>query len=165
MTAVEAGDDAVRDDIVIEPMRASHVPDVAAIEARTFDSPWTEGMFRQEVSDTYLSRPWVAVENGRVVGYVISWFLREEVHLLNIAIDGTRRGRGYGRRMMQHLIDEAMRGGRELITLEVRESNTPARRLYDSFGFRVIGRRREYYQDNREDAVVMLLDLRGGGSR
>ena len=148
---------------MIEPRRAIHVPEVAAIEERTFDSPWTEGMFRQEVADSYLSRPWVALEDGRVVGYVISWFLREEVHLLNIAIDESRRGRGYGRRMMRHLVDEAARGGRDLITLEVRESNAPARRLYEFFGFRVIGRRREYYQDNREDAVVMLLDLREGG--
>jgi ribosomal-protein-alanine N-acetyltransferase len=164
VTAVEAGEagNSAMEDLVIERMRASHVPDVAAIEDRTFDSPWTEGMFVQEVADSYLSRSWVAVKGRRVVAYVISWFLREEVHLLNIAVDESHRGKGYGRRMMQHLIDEAVRGGRGSVTLEVRESNLPARRLYESFGFQVVGRRKEYYQDNREDAVVMTLDLRSG---
>jgi len=154
--AVEA-----HDELVIETMQTNHVSAVVAIEERTFDSPWTEGMFRQEVADGYLSRSWVATVGGVVVGYIISWFLRDEVHLLNIALDPDHRGRGYGKRMMQYLIDEAVHAGRDVITLEVRESNTPARHLYESFGFVNVGRRLGYYQDNREDAVVMTLTFRG----
>lgn len=150
-------------DIVIEPMQGAHVAEVVAIERRTFDSPWTEGMFRQEVSDGYLSRSWVALRDGRVIGYLISWFLREEVHLLNVAVDSTFRGRGYGRRLIEYLVDQTVQGGRDVITLEVRESNAVARALYESFGFETIGRRRGYYQDNHEDAVVMILNIRGPG--
>jgi len=154
MSAVEA-----HDELAIEPMVSGHVRAVVTIEERTFDSPWTEAMFRQEVADGYLSRSWVATLGGRVIGYLISWFLREEVHLLNIAVDPDFRGRGYGRQMMRHLVHEAVHGGREMITLEVRESNAPARRMYESFGFVNVGRRLGYYQDNREDAVVMNLYL------
>lgn len=162
MSALDAATPRGRssDDIAIEPMRRGHVADVVAIERRTFDSPWTEGMFRQEVSDGYLSRSWVAVRDGTVVGYLISWFLREEVHLLNVAVDAGCRGRGYGRRLVKYLLDQAVQGGRDVITLEVRESNAVARRLYESFGFATIGRRKGYYQDNHEDAIVMILDVR-----
>jgi ribosomal-protein-alanine N-acetyltransferase len=148
--------------LILEPMRVEHVPEVVAIERSVFDSPWTEGMFRQEVNDHYLSRSWVATNGARVIGYLVSWFLRDEVHLLNIALHPGHRGRGYGRQLLEHLVDEAVHGGRYVITLEVRESNLPARRLYESFGFVDVGRRRGYYQDNREDAIVMMLDLRAG---
>lgn len=147
-------------DLAVEPMRAEHVPEVVAIENSVFDNPWTEGMFRQEVNDHYLSRSWVATHDGSVVGYLVSWFLRDEVHLLNIALHPGQRGKGYGRRLLAHLIEQTVQGGRYVITLEVRESNLPARRLYESFQFVKIGRRRGYYQDNREDAIVMMLDLR-----
>jgi ribosomal-protein-alanine N-acetyltransferase len=140
-------------------MGARHVRDVAAIENDLFDNPWTEGMFRQEVADGYLSRSWVALLDGRVVGYTVSWFLRDEVHLLNIAVAREHQGSGYARRMLATLIDAARLGGRKLVTLEVRESNLIARRLYAAFGFQPVGRRKHYYQDNREDAVVMNLDL------
>lgn len=164
MTAVESSD-GIGDALVIETMQAGHVSEVAALEEFIFDSPWTVGMFRQEVSDRYLSRPWVATMGGRLIGYLISWFLREEVHLLNIAVDPAYQGRGFGRQMLQHLIDEAVHNGRDVITLEVRESNAPARHMYESFGFAVVGRRAGYYQDNREDAVVMTLDLRRDGGQ
>ncbi len=151
--------------LTLVPMSRAHIPEIIAIEDDLFDSPWTEPMFRQEVADDFLSRSWVAVVDGRVVGYMVTWFLREEVHLLNIAVARAHQGNGYARRMLSELIDRSVRGGRDLITLEVRESNDSARRLYDAHGFVVVGRRKNYYQDNREDAVVMTLDvrdLRGG---
>jgi ribosomal-protein-alanine N-acetyltransferase len=149
-----------RGELVLEPMRSEHVEQVVAIERTIFDSPWTRGMFRQEVADRYLSRSWVAILEGRVIGYLITWFLRDEVHLLNIGIHPDCQGRGYGRRMLDYLISQAVQSDRDSITLEVRSSNRVARRLYESFGFVAVGRRKGYYQDNREDAVVMLLDLR-----
>ncbi len=146
-------------EVLLERMCGAHIPEIVAIEADLFDGPWTESMFRQEVSDSYLSRPWVAVLDGRVVGYMVTWFLRDEVHLLNIAVARAHQGKGYARRMLSELIDECVRGGRDLITLEVRESNVSARRLYDAHGFVVVGQRKNYYQNDREDAVVMMLDV------
>jgi ribosomal-protein-alanine N-acetyltransferase len=144
-------------------MQNEHVRDVVAIEEQLFDNPWTEGMFRQEVTDGYLSRSRVALLEGHVVGYTVSWFLRDEVHLLNIAVAREHQGRGYARRMLVWLIGEAERCGRGTITLEVRESNVAARSLYEAQGFVVTGRRQNYYHDNREDAVVMTLRLREDG--
>ena len=146
-------------ELSLERMRGAHIPEILAIEEDLFDGPWTESMFHQEVSDSYLSRPWVAMLDGRVVGYMVTWFLRDEVHLLNIAVARAHQGKGYARRMLSELIDESVRGGRDLITLEVRESNHSARRLYDAHGFIVVGRRKSYYQDNHEDAVVMTLNV------
>jgi len=148
-------------DVRIEPMLASHLPEVCAIENDLFDTPWTEGMFRQEVEDNYLARPFVALHDGRVVGYIIPWFLREEVHLLNIAVARHFQRRGLARRLMTHLIALSRDGHRELISLEVRTGNTAARALYDSYGFRGVAVRRNYYQDSGEDALVMVLHIDG----
>jgi ribosomal-protein-alanine N-acetyltransferase len=153
-------------EISIEPMTAVHVPDVVALEAELFDHPWTTGMFLQEVEDNHLSRPFVALHNGRVVGYLISWFLRDEVHLLNIGVTPRLQRRGIARRFVDHLIALARLERRGWVTLEVRVGNTPALALYESCGFRKVKRRRDYYEDTGEDAIVMVLVLgeKGSGS-
>jgi len=147
--------------LVIERMRVAHVREIVAIENDLFDGPWTEGMFRQEVRDEFLSRPLVGLVDGAVVAYMIAWFLREEVHLLNIAVARAHQGRGYARALLTRLIGMAREGGRTSISLEVRVSNLRAIRLYESFGFFSVGRRKEYYQNNREDALIMTLDVEG----
>ena len=90
---------------------------------------------------------------------MISWFLADEVHLLNIGIAPAFQRRGYARRLMEHLVELAESDGREHIILEVREGNTAARNLYDSMGFAQIGTRKRYYEDSLEDAIVMILHL------
>jgi ribosomal-protein-alanine N-acetyltransferase len=147
------------DDIAITPMNDVHIAEVCAIEGDLFDTPWTEEMFRQEVQDNYLARPFVAVSAGEVVGYIIPWFLREGVHLLNIAVVRGLQRRGLARRMLAHLIALARDGGRELISLEVRADNAAALSLYESCRFKEVGLRRNYYQESGEDAVVMVLRL------
>jgi ribosomal-protein-alanine N-acetyltransferase len=146
-------------ELVIEPMRSAHVRQVVAIEGDLFEGPWTDGMFRQEIRDGFLSRPLVGLVDGVVVAYVIAWFLRDEVHLLNLAVARAHQGRGHARRMLSRLIEMAREGRCGNISLEVRVSNTRAIRLYESFGFSIAGRRKDYYQDNREDALIMVLEL------
>lgn len=153
------------DTLTIEPMRERHLDAVVAIEGRLFPTPWTVGMFRQEIADNVLSRSVVAMRDGAVVGYLVAWFVHEEVHLLNVAVDPDYQRRGYGRRLLEDLIARARAEQRSLVTLEVRVGNTSARRLYESFGFVAAGRRRRYYRDTGEDATIMLLDLRRQGSR
>jgi len=147
--------------IVIERMGAEHVTEVHRIECELFGTPWSEGMFRQEVEhDASFSRPFVAVGgDGELIGYMINWFVSNEVHLLNIGVAPAHQRNGYARQMMDYLIDLSRRDGREYIILEVRESNNAARHLYDSLGFKRIGIRERYYEDSREDAVVMMLPL------
>ena len=83
--------------IEIDTMRACHLPAVLAIEKDLFDSPWTEGMFQQEVDSHHLSRPLVTLADGRVVGYLVAWLLREEVHLLNVAVARPFQRKGLAR--------------------------------------------------------------------
>jgi ribosomal-protein-alanine N-acetyltransferase len=153
------------DALTIEPMRERHLDDVLAIEGRLFPTPWTEGMFRQEIADNVLSRSVVALHGGVVVGYLVAWFVHQEVHLLNVGVDPDYQRRGFGRRLVSDLVARARAERRALVTLEVRVGNAPARRLYESFGFVEAGVRRRYYRDSGEDAIVMLLDLREDGAR
>jgi ribosomal-protein-alanine N-acetyltransferase len=85
--------------------------------------------------------------------------VRDEVHLLNLAVHPTRRRRGYGRRLMDHLLGFARAHRCHYLTLEVRRSNAAAIALYEEYGFRSVGVRPRYYQDSREDALVMALEL------
>ena len=147
------------DDVVMERLAESHLADVVRIERESFAAPWTESMFRQEVEETWLSRSFVAVLDGRVVGYIIAWFLRGEVHILNLAVAPGHQRRGIGRRMLDHVIDLAEDGMHHLATLEVRASNEPAKLLYVTTGFAPVGIRRRYYRDNDEDAIVMVKRL------
>jgi len=147
-------------DLRIEKMKRKHLGDVLRIERAAYPAPWTEAMFAQEVEDTTISRSFVAMNGGALVGYEVSWFLREEVHLLNIAVDAEHQGRGIGAKLVEFLLDLASSEHRDLITLEVRPTNDRALALYRRFGFERVGVRKNYYVDDREDAILMMLDLR-----
>ena len=148
-------------DVTLETMRHIHIPAVLEIEHESFTSPWTGEMFRQEVEDNGLSRSFVALDDGRVVAYFVAWFLNQEVHLLNIAVASSHRRRGIGRYLMRYLMDMAKRELKLLITLEVRESNAAAIELYRSFGFTRVGLRPHYYQDDKENALLMARRISG----
>ena len=141
--------------VQLEPFADEHIAGVLKVERECFPAPWTEAMFRQEVEEKWLSRSFVAVEKGVVIGYVIAWFLRGEVHILNLAVAKSQQRRGIARRMLAHVVDLAESEHCQMITLEVRVSNEPAKLLYLSLGFAPVGIRRRYYHDNNEDAIVM----------
>ena len=144
----------------IEPMTGAHLDGVLALEETLFsEGPWTREMFCQELEDLAMSRPVVATIDGDVVGYMATWFLRDEVHLLNIGVAKAHQRKGYGRRMVEHLIHQARVGMRALVMLEVRAGNEAARALYESLGFAQVAVRKRYYEETGEDAVVMVLDL------
>jgi ribosomal-protein-alanine N-acetyltransferase len=144
-------------EIVIEAMRRGHIPAVLEIEKDEFSAPWTEEMFRQEIEDNELSRAFVALVDGRIVGYMASWFVRDQVHLLNIAVASPFKRRGIASRMLRFLIDLSVREKKELITLEVRASNEDAITFYKVFGFQRFGVSKGYYPENDEDALLMIL--------
>lgn len=147
-------------DIVIEPMEMGHVADVLVIEHELFPAPWTRGMFVQEVEEKWLSRSFIATLDGKIVGYIIAWLLRGEMHVLNLAVAKAHQRAGIGRRLMEYVLAIAVAEQVRLVTLEVRVSNEPAKRLYMSMGFAPVGVRRRYYHDNSEDALVMTLRLK-----
>ena len=110
------------------------------------------------------ARCWVTREEGRVIGYLCLWEISDEVHITNIAVQPACRRRGIARTLLGWVLDD-MRGRKfRLVVLEVRPSNIEAKSLYESFGFRVIGRRRGYYYDTGEDALVMEADLQSAQS-
>lgn len=140
-------------------MTIQHLPQVLAIERDAFTAPWSNEVFMHELQGIDVSRSFVALLGERVLGYMIAWFIDEEVHLINIAVAKTERRRGIGSLLLIHLIDRSLDEERKLITLEVRASNVSAASLYRSFEFEYIGIRERYYSDNREDAILMALDL------
>jgi ribosomal-protein-alanine acetyltransferase len=146
-------------DIEIKPMRIRHIPEILKIESRVFALPWSEDMFRFELSRMGVSRLYVALLRNRVVGYEMAWFLEDEVHLINIAVAPEYQHRKIGSRLLEHLIAEATRAGAGSITLEVRKSNRRAQTFYRAFHFEYIGVRDNYYSDNQEDAILLMLDL------
>ncbi len=145
--------------VEIRPMQVSHLPEILTIEREVFPSPWTEGMFRQELSRIYVSRLYVALLGDRVVGYELAWFIEDVVHLINIAVAKSYQHRRIGTKLLKHLQEEAVEENKRYITLEVRRSNETAQEFYKAFCFDVAGVRKKYYSDNHEDAVLMILDL------
>jgi ribosomal-protein-alanine N-acetyltransferase len=140
-------------------MTAADIENVIAIERASFQFPWSTRFFLDELQ-VDCARSILAEVEGRIVGYVLFWFLPEEVDIHNIAVHPDFRRQGIGRLLLEQVVDAARRQERLRVTLDVRFSNAPAQNLYRSFGFVIRGLRKGYYSDNGEDALVMALELR-----
>ena len=140
-----------------EPLRYEHLRQMAQIEQEAFDQPWSERMFIPEVEDEnayYL----VGVRGDEVVCYGGFHKVLDEAHSTNIAVRADSRGRGIGTLLMSELISRARMLGVKYMTLEVRDNNENAIKLYKSFGFTVEGIRKKYY-NNVHDALIMWATL------
>jgi len=136
----------------IRPLAYSDLPQVAGIERRSFPTPWSSAMFVLELS----KRSGVclaAVQEKRLVGYLVCSRYADVWHLMNIAVDPAARRQGIASALLAEMLERA--GQHEQYTLEVRPSNASAIALYERFGFRSSGTRRSYYRDTGEDAVIM----------
>lgn len=140
--------------VVFRPMMRVDVPKVAKIERACFRSPWTERMLRSELKNE-LAHYHVLEENGVMAGYLGMWVLDDEAHITNVAVLPEFRGRGYGRLQMLRGMEAALALDANRMTLEVRQSNFVAQNLYFSLGFEAAGRRKKYYQDSGEDALIL----------
>jgi [ribosomal protein S18]-alanine N-acetyltransferase len=138
----------------IRPLGYSDLPQVIALERRAFTAPWSLAMFVLELSKpSGLCLAAVDNETSKLVGYLILARYDTVWHLMNVAVDPTRRREGIARAMLDQMFERA--GRDEAYTLEVRISNAPALALYRSYGFRSAGTRPRYYRDTGEDAVIM----------
>jgi ribosomal-protein-alanine N-acetyltransferase len=135
------------------------IDQVLEIERESFSEPWSRKNFEYELLQLDVSELIVAVVGKRVIGYTVTWFLGDEVHLANVAVRANRRERGVGRVLVEDVIARARRSRAHRVLLEVRESNFEARNLYDSLGFLPVGIRRDYYRKEKEDAVLMQCVL------
>jgi len=137
------------------------LPSVISIERRSFPTPWSLAMFVLELSKP--SGICLAAEDSEgLVGYLVCARYDDVWHLMNVAVHPQRRRRGIATDLIEKLFDEAGPGAR--FTLEVRVSNSSAIEMYRRFGFRSAGRRRRYYHDNGEDALIMWLEAAEGAS-
>jgi ribosomal-protein-alanine N-acetyltransferase len=140
--------------IAFRRLTYADLPAVLSIERRSFPAPWSLAMFVLEVSKP--SGVCLAATAGdEIVGYLVCSRYADVFHLMNVAVDPDLRRRGIAVRMIEQMLDEA--GRDERYTLEVRVSNHPAIAMYERLGFRRAGRRRRYYSDNGEDAMIMWL--------
>lgn len=161
-----------------EEMKWEDVPEVMAIEHRSFTLPWSANTYRHELLEntnghyyvlrhrgdgtrprtSWLSRLVHPVPGVSMVGYGGFWLITDEAHISTIAIDVGWRGRGLGEYLLASLVERAMNMRAAQVTLEVREGNLAAQNLYRKYGFSVSGKRPRYYQDNHENALLMTVD-------
>lgn len=145
--------------MMIRPMEESDLPRILEIEQACFDSPWAPQSFVSELRDNEYARYFCLEHEGKIIGYMGLWFILEEGHITNVAIHPGYQGMGRGEFLMSSVIDLMVKEGMERMTLEVRVSNIPAQKLYERLGFATAGVRKGYYSDNREDALIMWLDI------
>jgi len=140
-------------DLSLRRLTYSDLPQVIAIERRSFPTPWSLAMFVLELSEPS-SICLAATAGGRVAGYLVCSRYDAVWHIMNICIDPDRRRQGIATALLQRLLERVNDPDAQL-TLEVRPTNEGAIRLYEGLGFTSAGRRPRYYQDNGEDAVIM----------
>lgn len=131
------------------------------VERVSFNDPWSRDAFNNELINamtTYL----VAEEDGDILGFVGMWEVLGEGQITNVAVHTKARRRGIGQALIEALIDYSKAKNLEVLILEVRESNEPAKTLYSLNGFKVIGERKNYYTQPTEDALLMALSLEIG---
>lgn len=143
--------------LLIRKMMLEDIPAVVELDRIAFSLPWPERSFRFEIADNPAARCWVAEVDGRVVGMVVGWLLVDEIHIATIATHPDFRRQGIGRKLLSHTLRRAFEEGAQSSFLEVRESNLAAQEMYREFGYEPTGRRKRYYKDNDEDAILMNL--------
>ena len=134
------------------------------LERLSFKTPWSRASFRYEITQNRVARCLVVRLDGRLVGYLCLWEIGYEIHITNLAVHPDRRRQGLARSLIQSVLEDGRGRGVTLAFLEVRPTNSEALGLYESLGFSVIGRRKGYYFDTGEDALVMETRLAGARS-
>ena len=144
--------------MVIRRMTLEDLPSVIELDTLSFSLPWPERSFRFELTDNPASRCWVVELDGKIVGMIVAWLLVDEAHIATIATHPDHRRQGIARNLLTYALRYMSKEGAVSSLLEVRESNTAAQEMYRKFGFEAVGRRKRYYKDTNEDAILMTLN-------
>ena len=144
----------------IRAIREEDVRQIHEIETLCFAMPWSEESILHDVKENVVAR-WLVMDDGegRVLAYAGMWFVLDEAHVCNVAVHPDFRGRGYGKQIFEALEALAVENSMAMMTLEVRRSNTVAQNLYHACGFLDVGYRKRYYEDNKEDALIMYKEF------
>lgn len=143
--------------IVIEKMNIDDIDNVLEVEQDCFSVPWSRDSFVREITNNSVALYLVAKIENKAVGYIGVWKIIDEGHITNVAVHSKYRGLGIGNELVSTLLSLCKEDGITAFTLEVRKSNIIAQSLYKKYGFTECGVRKGYYQDNKEDAVIMWL--------
>ncbi len=136
------------------------VPAIVAIERAAFTDPWSPRSFREALAHSAVYFAVARRDETEVAGYVVAWFVADEGEIANLAVSPNAWGAGIGRALLDAALEEGRRRDVAAVYLEVRDSNDRARRLYRSRGFEEVGRRRRYYAQPVEDAIVLRRTLK-----
>ncbi len=143
---------------LIREMTLEDIPTVLEIDRVSFSNPWPERSYRYELTENRAAQLFVAkMDDGGVIAYLGYWLIGDEAHISTFAVRPEFRMQGIGEDMLKSALAAAAEKGARVATLEVRESNDLAIRLYEKLGFEVVGSRDSYYRDNNEDAILMTL--------
>lgn len=145
-------------DVLIRKMTEEDLEQVVAIDQVSFSLPWPVRSFHYEVTSNEVARCWVVEIDGHVAAMMVGWLMVDELHVATIATHPDFRRQGLGKKILVHALLAARDEGVIRAFLEVRERNEAAQNLYRSLGFVEDGRRKEYYKDTREDAILMSVD-------
>ena len=144
----------------IRNIRDEDVRQIHEIEKLCFAMPWSEESILHDVKENVVAR-WLVYDDGEgnVLAYAGMWFVLDEAHVCNVAVHPDHRRKGYGMRIFRALEALAMENSMSMMTLEVRRSNIAAQNLYHACGFLDVGYRKRYYEDNKEDALIMYKEF------
>lgn len=145
-------------DVHVRALRQGDLDAVAALERAIYSNPWRREHFEQ-LLEMERAAGWVAEVAGALAGFAVACAIADEAELENIAVAESARGRGIARRLLDEVEAFAVRRGARRLYLDVREGNVAARALYETRGYGVVGRRRGYYTEPREDALTMVHEL------
>jgi ribosomal-protein-alanine N-acetyltransferase len=145
--------------ISIRPLRPEDIGAVVSIEAESFSTPWSPETFSGLIGRDAVELIVMVDQDTEVIGYAVLWCILDQGELANLALATPRRGEGLGGLLLRHVLRVAKGRGVEKLFLEVRASNRRAIELYRAQGFEEVGVRKAYYEQPREDALVMLLRL------
>lgn len=146
-------------ELIIRKMDLIDIDEVMAVEKASFSDPWPRDVFQQEVIKNEYAHYFVAQFENSVIGYSGMWVVIDDAQITNIAILPEFRGYKIGEKLFKHTCQYAMQIGVKRLSLEVRASNIIAQRMYRKFGLIPGGIRKNYYTDNREDAIIMWVNL------
>jgi [ribosomal protein S18]-alanine N-acetyltransferase len=143
-------------------MSLDDLDQILEIDRESFSLPWPPSAYRYEIMDNEASLCRVvelvsSLNTRKIVGLLVIWIILDEAHIATIATHPEYRQYGIARKILAEGLRDSMLRGARLATLEVRESNLPAQKLYEQFKFEIVGRRAHYYRDNQEDALLMTV--------
>jgi [ribosomal protein S18]-alanine N-acetyltransferase len=149
----------------LRPLTLSDLPAVSVLEKQSFPTPTKEKSYQYELTENQLAHYQALLNESdgqfeQLLGYAGYWLIADEIHISTIAVDPQWRGSGLGELLLLNMLTMAYEDEASLVTLEVRENNYGAQALYHKFRFEVVGRRRRYYRDTGEDAILMTVLLK-----